>query len=87
MEQRDLNKLREEDKKKPKPELTKEQLEEIKEQEETGKLMDEMILRERFLVKNKSKIVNDDSFILYRLPIRNSVMKEIFEDISKNNLE
>jgi len=84
--ERDLDKLREEDKLKPKPKLTEEDLKIIKEQEETGKKMEELLKRERFLVRNKKKIMSDDSFMLYRLPITDEQMKEIYEDIIKNNL-
>lgn len=83
----DLWKLREEDKKKPKYEPTEEELQLIKEQESVGRIMDTMQKRELFLQKNKEKFNNDDSLLLYRLPLNSEQMKIVYNNIVKNNIE
>jgi ssDNA-binding Zn-finger/Zn-ribbon topoisomerase 1 len=61
--------------------LTKEDKQIIKEQEITGKIMDEMKCKEHYLRKEKDKFDDDPSLLLYRLPLNVKQMDEIYNNI------
>ena len=52
------------------------------EQQQTGAVMDRMVKREQFLVKNKKQILDDDSLFLYRLPLNEEQIKNMYESIT-----
>lgn len=80
----DLNKLREDDKKKPKRELTKEEIQLNIKQKELGKVMDRAVKKEMFLRKHKEMFNNDDSLLLYRLPLNLQQMQNMYENLTKS---
>ena len=49
----------------------------------TGKIMDAYRLKERFLVDNKDMVTNDDSYMLYRLPLSEVQMKTLYAELTK----
>mgnify|MGYP003635655956 CR=1 FL=1 len=51
------------------------------EQQKTGAVLDRMVKREQFLVKNKKQILGDDSLFLYRLPLNEEQIKNMYESI------
>lgn len=90
LEYRDLEKLREYEKQNPKKvELTKEDKILIDEQNKTGKTIDRLYKRELFLRANKEKMpISDYTKILYRLPLTEKQMKELYHKIldDQNNI-
>jgi len=89
---RDLEKLREYEKENPtKVKLTKEDKQLIKQQKKIGKDMDNAFKREQFLRNNIDTIpITDYTKILYRLPLTNKQMKDMYvkilDDAKNNNL-
>lgn len=89
---RDLEKLREYEKENPKKnKLTKEDKQLIKKQKKIGKDMDNAYKREKFLRDNIDTMpVSDYTKILYRLPLTNKQMKDMYvkilDDAENNNL-
>ena len=49
------------------------------EQDSTGRIMDQMAKREQFLVSNKERIHDNDSLMLYRLPLNESQMNAVYQ--------
>ena len=49
------------------------------EQDATGRIMDQMAKREQFLVSNKERIHDNDSLMLYRLPLNESQMNAVYQ--------
>lgn len=81
----DLEELRKKDKLKPKKILTDEDKKIILDQKETGKIMDDMFKKEMFLRKDPEFFKNDDSLLLYRLPLNKKQMKAIHKNIMKDH--
>ena len=84
---RDLEKLREYEKAKPtKVKLTKEDKQLIKQQKKIGKDMDSAYKREQFIRNNKDTMpITDYTKILYRLPLTNKQMKDMYVKILQEN--
>jgi len=89
---RDLEKLREYEKENPKKvKLTKEDKQLIKQQKKIGKDMDNAFKREQFIRNNIDTMpITDYTKILYRLPLTNKQMKDMYvkilDDAENNNL-
>ena len=82
----DLVELRKKDKLKPKKELTDEQKALIEEQEKTGTLMDNMFKREQLLRNEKETFRDNESLLLYRLPLNEEQMKAIHSNLTNKNI-
>lgn len=84
---RDLEKLREYEKENPtKVKLTKEDKQLIKQQKKIGKDMDNAFKREQFLRNNIDTMpISDYTKILYRLPLTNKQMKDMYVKILEEN--
>lgn len=50
----------------------------LKAQQEIGAVMDKMVKREQFLKKNKTVIESSDSLLLYRLPLNDEQIANIY---------
>lgn len=81
----DLEKLREEDKKNKAPHLTKDDLKIIEEQKKNGQYMDTIMRHEHMLRKNKEVFNNNDSLLLYRLPLSETQREQIYNQLIKSN--
>ena len=84
---RDLEKLREYEKENPKKvKLTKEDKQLIKQQKKIGKDMDNAFKREQFIRNNIDTMpITDYTKILYRLPLTNKQMKDMYVKILQEN--
>lgn len=84
---RDLEKLREYEKAKPtKVKLTKEDKQLIKQQKKIGKDIDNAFKREQFIRNNIDTMpISDYTKILYRLPLTNKQMKDMYVKILEEN--
>ena len=78
----DLIKRREEDKTKQQKELTEEDIQITKEQEQTGEVMDSMLKKEHYLRKNKD-LFSDPSLLLYKLPLNKEQTKILYDSLVK----
>jgi hypothetical protein len=84
----DLEKLREYERANPKKKikLTKEDKQLIKQQKKIGKDMDSAYKREQFIRNNKDTMpITDYTKILYRLPLTNKQMKDMYVKILQEN--
>ena len=84
----DLEKLREYERANPnkKIKLTKEDKQLIKQQKKIGKDMDSAYKREQFIRNNKDTMpITDYTKILYRLPLTNKQMKDMYVKILQEN--
>ena len=53
-------------------------------QKKTGEVMDSMSKREMFLCRNKDTIIDDESLFLYRLPLNEEQLKNVYDNIIKD---
>ena len=53
------------------------------EQQETGKIMDQCTKHEMFLQRNRDQIINDDSLMLYRLPLSEEQRKQVYDNLTQ----
>ena len=54
-----------------------------KEQKLNGHVMDDMVKKEHYLMRNKQKIMGDDSLFLYRLPLNETQMANVYNNLIK----
>tara|TARA_R110000868_G_C10949856_1_gene767726 strand:- start:80 stop:319 length:240 start_codon:yes stop_codon:yes gene_type:complete len=57
----------------------------IADQKELGAIMDIAAKKEQFLARHKDVFLNDDSLLLYRLPLNESQMEQIYLNLIKES--
>lgn len=57
----------------------------IAEQKVLGPIMDDATRKEQFLFRNRDTFLNDDSLLLYRLPLNESQMEQIYFNLLKES--
>jgi len=81
----DFDKLRDEEKKSKKYELTEQQKLVLAEQEKLGSNMDTLMKKEHFLRKHSEEFKNNESLFLYRLPLSEKQLEEVYNNLMKEH--